>query len=128
MAVASTLAHHLLDLEAFLRRDGDAPCWHGLLIVEDNEIIHGPRTTIRRSSLQAPDSFSSRFDELVALGYSWINLVGIGILDGRLIVSLEAPRQPSGLPASQVAVVTSGPYLDSSGKKVWDISGRTDLL
>ena len=126
--MASTLAHHLLELEAFLRRDGDAPEWAGVLIVEDAEMLHGARRTIRRSSLRTPHEYSSRFDELVAYGFGWINHVGNGVLDRQLIVSLETPRQSSGVPTSQVAVNVSGPYFDRAGKKAWDLSSRFDLI
>lgn len=66
--MASTLAHHLLELEAFLRRTENAPKWTGILIVEDSELVHGPRTKISRSSLRTPSEFASRFDELVERG------------------------------------------------------------
>jgi hypothetical protein len=126
--MASTLAHHLRELEAFLRRHGDAPEWTGILIVEDGEITYGPRTRIPRSSLQTPNNFASRFDELVARGYGWINLVGNGVVEGKLIVSLETPRQSSDLPASQVPVIVSGPPCDSSGKQRWKLWDRVDLV
>jgi len=93
--MARALAQHLRELETFLRRDGDAPEWTGILIVEDSEIVHGARTRIPRSSLLTPDEFSSRFDELVARGYGWINLVGNGLLDGKLLVSVEIPHESS---------------------------------
>lgn len=125
--MASTLAHHLRELEAFLRREGDAPEWTAILIVEDTEITHGPRTKIPRSSLHTPNDFASRFDELVARGYGWINLVGNGVLDGKLIVSVEIPRESSGLASTDVPVMTCGPNFDSS-KWGWDLSDRVQLV
>lgn len=126
--MASTLTDHLRDLEAFLRREGDAPEWTGILIIEDTEITHGPRTKIPRSSLLTPNDFASRFDKLVARGYGWMNLVGNGVLDRKLIVSLEIPRESSDLPASKVPVIVAGPNFDSSGRKIWDLSDRVELI
>ena len=125
--MATDFAHHLRELEAFLRKDGDAPSWDDVQVVMDSDITHGPSMTIAESALHVPEQFSPKFDELVLRGYGWINLVGNGLIDGKLLVSLEVPRESSGIQSEQVHVNLSGPYRDASGRKRWNLEGRVHV-
>jgi len=125
--MATSLEQHLRVLEAFLRKDGDAPAWSRVLLVEDSRINYGAIAKIPGEALQAVDTFSLRFSELVRHGYAWINLVGNGILEDALIVSVENPRESSGAALDKVAVNVSGPYFDRSGAKRWDLAGRFEF-
>ena len=82
---------------------------------------------IRREALWSPEDFSRQFAELVRVGYGWINLVGNGLLQDRLLVSVELPRESSGISAEMVQVIVSGPYLDPAGNKIWHLEGRVEL-
>jgi hypothetical protein len=74
--MATILIDHLANLEAFLKRGGDAPEWTEIRIAEDRDINYGPLTTIPKASIQRPEDFVSRFAILIGLGYSWMNLLG----------------------------------------------------
>jgi len=75
-------------------------------------------TLIPKSKLYSIESYSKRFEELLDKGYSWINLVGNGVKDGNLIVSVELPKRPVGVIKEKISVNLSGPYRDRSGK-IW---------
>lgn len=126
--MATILIDHLANLEAFLQRGGDAPEWTDIRIVQDRDINHGPVTTIPKASIQRPEDFASRFGILVGLGYSWINLVGNGVLNGTLLVSVEIPREPSGHAIADVLVNYSGPYLNGDGTKHWHIEDKIKVI
>jgi hypothetical protein len=125
--MATSLQDHVHALEAFLRKDGDAPAWSQVLIIEDRLIGHGVVTKIPRNALQPVEAFGPRFSELANRGYGWINLVGNGICENALIVSVETPREPTGAPLDKVAVNVSGPYFERDGSKRWDLAGRVEL-
>jgi hypothetical protein len=126
--MASTLAFHLSSLEAHLRQDGDAPSWSRILIVEDAHLHHGTPMRVPRAALHDPGEFRDRFEALVARGYGWINLVGNGVLGDALVVSVEMPRDPTGIASSEVPVNLSGPYFQATGAKQWDLSGRLEVI
>ena len=46
---------------------------------------------VRRDQLRKPVEYESRFDELLATGYSWLNMSPCGVHDGSLIVMIEVP-------------------------------------
>ncbi len=48
------------------------------------------------------DDFSSRFDQLVRAGYSWINLNYLGMHEGAAVVAVEVPRHATGAPKPSI--------------------------
>ncbi len=126
--MATILIDHLAILEAFLKREGDAPEWTDIRIVEDHDISYGTVTIIPQASIQRPEDYASRFETLVRLGYSWINLVGNGVFNGTLLVSVEIPRESSKLTAADVSVNVSGPYFNSDGTKHWYIEDKIKVI
>ncbi len=120
----TALSRHLETLEAFLRRDGAAPSWSGILLVKDADISHGPKMTIADRAIHSPEDFAETFQGFVDSGCGWINLVGNGIYRGKLLVSVEVCRESSDLPPEDVPVNVSGPYSGPEGNKLWDLSDR----
>lgn len=71
---------------------------------------------VRRASLAKPAAYAVRFSQLVASGYSWLNLSFYGLLEGHPLIAVEVPR--SGGTAATTSVNYSGP-----SKAVTDAGG-----
>ena len=67
------------------------------------------RCRVRRNELRAPSEYDARFDELLSLGYPWINLWACGVLGDSLIVAVELPRVRPEQPCPVTSVNHSGP-------------------
>ncbi len=90
----SALASHLDRLFQQFDSYGLPPLSREVRIVEISQITRvSPDGTyhVRRNQLLKPLEYESRFDELLAAGYTWLNMSPCGIHDGSLIVMIEVP-------------------------------------
>ena len=98
-------------------------------IVESAEITYGPTDEIPRRALTTAEAYASRFEALLTAGYAWINLSALGVLGEHLLVSVELPREPVGIPAGRTSVNLSGPPLGARTRAcIWDASVRMRLV
>jgi hypothetical protein len=67
------------------------------------------RLCLVRDDFFEPDDYESRFGELLGSGVAWINLSCLGLLNGRLVVSVEYQRSPSGPVVRAPSINYSGP-------------------
>jgi hypothetical protein len=108
----SRLDQDIERLLAMLAQAGAHPTCHWIALVEAADVQFAGRAgeTLRipRQALRRHGVYSSRFDELLRAGYSWINLCAAGLAEGALIVVVELPRAASGAPIDQVSVNLSG--------------------
>ena len=77
---------------------------------------------VRRDELRKPLDYGARFEELLRIGYPWLNMSCYGVHDGSLIVAIEVPSPRVGLsPRCPTRVNLSGPariVLDSIGMSI----------
>lgn len=126
--MATSLSNHVAELEEWLRKRDGAPQWDDVKIVLDSDIQHDSVSTIAVDSINSPTEFSAEFAKLVDRGYRWINLSGLGVLNGALMISVELPRQGEGTPPQHVSVNYSGPKRSVSEKRGWDLAETFELL
>jgi hypothetical protein len=102
------LAEHIGELLSFCR---PLPVHDALRIVDlsSPEVRREQAWVLPRSALLTVDQFAPRFDALLRAGYAWINLSVHGVLGSTLIVAVELPREPTGVPAGLTSVNYSGP-------------------
>lgn len=91
------MARLLDDLDKLLRwleSIGLQPPSQDVRVVElrtgDLNSIDG-RYYIRAQELQKPLEYAKRFDELLRIGYRWLNMSCMGVHEGFLIVGIELP-------------------------------------
>ena len=77
------------------------------------------RSVVLVVNLRSPQEYQSRFSELMAQGFSWLNMNYSGLLDGKALVIVEVPRHRSTGSGVETSVNLSGPpsYAAASG---WD--------
>lgn len=102
----NSLEEHFANLSKWLKSHG-VPDWDRVLFAEDLHVAPFSKQTIDRDHFGTLAEFSDRFEELLAEGHNWINLNGLGILDGTLIVAIEKPKANADSPTT--AVNQSGP-------------------
>jgi hypothetical protein len=93
-AIMSALSSHLDRLFQQLDSFGRQPLSREVRIVEISQISRGAADGtyhVRRDQLLKPLDYESRFYELLAAGYTWLNMSCCGIHDGSLIVMIEVP-------------------------------------
>jgi len=93
-AVMSALSSHLDRLLQRLDSFEPQPSSRDVRIVEISQISRvSPDGTyhVRLDQLRKPLDYESRFDELLATGYAWLNMSCYGVHDGWLIVAIEVP-------------------------------------
>jgi hypothetical protein len=105
-----SLDHHLTALFDWLGSLHELPKHSGVRVIE----LRGER------KLLGADEYAARFAHLLEAGYGWINLSCYGLLDERLVVAVELPRDPAGVPPGKTSVNYSGPPLDAAGQPAWD--------
>lgn len=121
----STLTEQLDRFQEWLRHLPGCPRFRAIRIVESGQIQYGRVDTIPSGALATIEAYESRFETLFAAGYSWINLSAAGVADGILLVIVELPRAPAGVPRGRTSVNFSGPPLDvTTGAPVWDAAKR----
>jgi hypothetical protein len=90
--------------------DGCPENWIDILIIEDPMFhVRGEEWKVARKSLLTPGEFENRFNELLARGYSWININFGGVYQNNAIVFIEYPKESSGVPKEKVSINQSGP-------------------
>lgn len=100
MSPMEILQIHLTQLLSWVQNKEQCPAWSHILFIEDMDIIREKvedkyTATVPRRALFTPEQYSSRFDELMNSGFSWINMSAAGILDKTLIIIIEFPRSCS---------------------------------
>jgi hypothetical protein len=98
------------------------PKWSRVLLGENLEIAAHMATKIARSSLHDASRFSERFDEIARSGVSRINIVGHGVLNDALVVSIETPRQASAPSGGHTSVLFAGPMRFIRLTEDWNLS------
>jgi hypothetical protein len=84
-------------LLAFLHARGRPPSRDVLLIeFDERPALDGTgRRRISRQQFKSPSEYADRFDEVLEMGYAWVNLSCHGVFEGRLVVGIELPAHPS---------------------------------
>jgi hypothetical protein len=120
LASMTALSNHLDRMFVWLRDIGLQPPSENVRFVEikqseydaEDKTLH-----IRADQLCTSSEFESRFDELLRMGYFWINFSCYGVHDGLLVVGIEQPsfdkEKPEPLrPGCNTSVNLSGPRYD----------------
>jgi hypothetical protein len=97
----SALEDHFDSLSGWLRSRG-VPAWDDVLFAEDLSVSPFSKQQIEEGRFHSLEGFAGRFDELLNEGHNWLNLSGLGLLDGSLIVAIEKPRANAGSPTTSV--------------------------
>lgn len=88
-APGSAFAFELLRTEALALGLAGAPRWGSVIISGPLELFPTLPTRITSADLIAAAAFAERFDQLLSLGFPWINLSAAGVLRGALLVTVE---------------------------------------
>jgi hypothetical protein len=70
------------------------------------------------------EGYAARFEQLLDLGFPWINLSCMGVLRDKLVVAVELPSEHAG-PAPRTSINLSGPpraVLDNNWDASWALS------
>jgi hypothetical protein len=90
----SALSDHLERLLHSIEGLGLQPPAQDVRIIEVND-SHLNRDDgtyhVRRDAFRKPFDYEARFNELLQLGYGWLNLSCYGVYEGFLIVAVEVP-------------------------------------
>jgi hypothetical protein len=97
--------------------------WAQVLVVEQQSITGRKPELIPKSAMISADKYENRFDELLNMGYDWINMHAKGILQEAFIVQIEYPLKSINAPRHLVSVNYSGP-----ASNVWDLSDRVMIV
>ena len=68
--------------------------------------------------------YEARFEELLAIGFPWINFWACGVMDESLIVAVELPRVKSERPCPTTSINLAGP---TDGARAREWSAAEDL-
>jgi hypothetical protein len=93
-----------------------------LLDTKDPGVHYDRGWVVESRALVTVAQFSPRWDALLKAGYSWVNLSAYGMFRHALIVGVELPSEPVGVPPGLTAVNYSGPARDRAGAPVWTLS------
>lgn len=92
------------------------------------------RYHIRKDELLTPDEYENRFHELLAVGYTWLNMSCYGVHAGFLIVAIQVPGPilPQGgkrklFPGCVTAVNLSGPC-NEARRRNWDAGWQLEVV
>jgi hypothetical protein len=119
-----SLTDHTRELLAFCRRVASpVPTFDKtlFLIMTDERVRCASAAVVPREALITAAEFAPRFDGLLVAGYAWINLSAYGLFAGDLVVGVELPPEPAGVPAGLTAVNYSGPPLTAAGTPRWEL-------
>ena len=121
-----TFLNHFNDLLAYFRPLKNLS-WSRVVVIEQQSITWENPQFIPKSALISADEYEKRFDELLSMGYAWINMNAKGILENAFIVQVEFPLKSINAPRNKVSVNYSGPMI-IDGKPLWDLSSKVKLL
>jgi len=108
----SKIEEQLQRLDAWLASQGETPSWDGHVLAERAHIETDATGTLRLvlpCDPVIPAEYSARLEQLMRLGPSWVNLSAIGLMKGRLVVSVEWQNPAVGVSVTDVAINLSGP-------------------
>jgi hypothetical protein len=129
-AFMSVLSENLDELFHWLESIGFPPPSRDVRIVEIKKGITNlddrGRFHVRQDELRQPSDYEARFEELLQMGFSWLNLSCCGVYDSFLVVSIEVPANPTISRALYPEFVTpvnhSSPSLHSLDRE-WSVDG-----
>ena len=85
------------------------------------------RVHICRDELRKPSDYEGRFEELLQMGFGWVNLSCYGVYQTFLIVGVEVPAKPAIVmtlqPEFRTPVNLSGPS-NHSLEQGWSVDGN----
>jgi len=112
----SRLNEALAQLDSFLEGQGIARQRSGTLLFEIDRRVRleaeagaAIRVHIPAGTLIPPSQYQVRFDELLGLGYAWLNLSCYGFVGETMVVAVELPRTPAGRVGIATSINFSGP-------------------
>ncbi len=117
---------YLSRLEESTKSLKDAPNWKSVTIVE-GFIAGDVVEKWPRHNLYTPESFSERFKEIITRGHSWVNLSAVGVLEGNLLISLEAVSS-SIHEGCHTSVNMSGPMNKVRCCEGWNLDGFIEIV
>jgi hypothetical protein len=112
LANMTALSDHLQLLLGLVRDAGLQPSSSDVRIVEVRNDQIDPRSGkvhVSLGDLRPPSDYESRFDELLSMGYAWMNLSCYGVCKNFLIVVVELSSTKSSELDSTTSVNLSGP-------------------
>ena len=121
-----TFLNHFEDLLSFLRPPKSIS-WSQVLVVEQQSITGLKPELIPKDALVSADKYEKRFDELLSIGYDWINMHAKGVLHDAIIIQIEYPLKSINAPRNLVSVNYSGPAMHNE-EPLWDLSGRVKIV
>ena len=86
-----------------IKEDQSCPEWLVIKITEKLKYEDGI-PAVRLGQLSNVYDYQARFTELIANGYSWINLTALGVHEGVLVVGVELPSNRVGCPKPSVNI------------------------
>ena len=99
---STSLDWYLGYIHCWVRSDNDMPMWNDIKITE-NSIENTDGTIVSLGELIAFQDYHKRFNYLVTLGRSWVNLNVLGLYNQDLILFMEIPnREPDGVEYTSV--------------------------
>lgn len=101
--------------------------WSQVFVVEYDSIIGEIPELISKSALIPANEYEKRFDELLNIGYDWINMHAKGILNNFFIVEIEYPNKSINAPRNKISVNYSGPATYDNQPR-WDLSSLVKVL
>ncbi len=96
------------------------PIYNEIMVIESKSMKNN-YSEILFEDLVSEKEYESRFQELLGIGFSWINVSLYGIWEGYLIIGIEYPYKGSNVPKEFVSINLSGPKLDMKHKPIWKI-------
>jgi hypothetical protein len=123
--IVRPLGDHLAELLEFCRRTaGPLPSFDAILFLNtvDPRVRYDAGWIAQVGALQTTGDFSSNFDRLLVAGYSWINLSAYGLFRGNLIIGVELPREPTGIPPGLTSVNYAAPARKLDGAADWELN------
>ena len=121
-----TFLNHFNDLRSIIKMPQNLS-WSCILVVEERSVIYGNFILLPKLALVSANEYEKRFDELLNMGYAWINMSAMGIMDNAFIVEIGLPIQGRNAPRNKVSVNYSGPMI-IDGKPLWDLSSKVKIL
>jgi hypothetical protein len=97
ITIMSALSSHLDRLLRWLETTDSQLPSRDVRILEVNTREVNPKDGkyhVRKDQLRLPSQYERRFDELLQMGYPWLNLSCFGVYDNFLIVAVEVPSSP----------------------------------
>jgi hypothetical protein len=116
----------LLRTEAFALGLPGAPRWKSVVLGPPLELSAGKLGRISYEEVVAADAFVERFEQLLSLGFPWINLSAAGLLRGALLVTVETAAITRGdIRATSINI--SGPVAFVRQRTGWRLDDLVEI-